>query len=139
MRRWKATSIALLVALAVLAPHVRHADAASRQQLVGHWYSETPGHGEHEGKKFTVRRLLAVNNSNGTKINTFRFYDDARLVGELVTTFTWGFDKNVFWTVCQNTVSNGAMSACTGRNEYDVLSIGATEFRYVSRSSKTKY
>ena len=106
---------------------------------VGTWYSETKEDSTYAGKKYDIRRQVAINRADGTKTNTFRFYAGSQVVGEDIITYSWGVDKGTYWTVCRTVIRNNKAESCSDRQEYDAVSATATETRYRSRSSGRTY
>ena len=129
-------AIFLLVLIALSPVHVR---AQAPQAWIGSWYSETREDKLIDGKKYDIRRELLVNRGDGTKINTFRYYNGGQVVTEAVVTYVWGVDNNVFWTVCRTVLMNGEATACSVRFEYDVISTTVREIRYKSRQTAIEY
>jgi len=130
----------LAAALIIVSP-VRLAQAASMPELVGSWYSETTEDKTKmvAGKPYTLRRELLVNRPDGTKSNIQRYYDGSQLVAEIITTYKWGVQGSLYWTVCQMDIYNGAATPCSERYEYDLISVTPDQIQYKSRKSGITY
>ncbi len=131
----------LAAALIVMVSLARLAQAASMPELVGSWYSETTEDKTKivAGKPYTLRRELLVNRADATKSNIQRYYDGSQLVAEIVTTYKWGVQGNLYWAVCQTDIYNGAATPCSERYEYDLISVTPSQIRYRSRKSGITY
>ena len=63
----------------------------------------------------------------------------AQVLGQVVMSYTWGADNDVYWTECRTTDSSGSVAPCTGRVEYDLLSASQKTLRYKGRQSGITY
>ena len=131
----------LIIALMLATAINRNVQAASMSDLVGSWYSETTEDKNKVvgGKRYTIRRELLINRADGTKSNIERFYSGSQLVDEAITTYKWGVDDNLYWSVCQTSIYRGAATPCSDRFEYDLISVTAQLFKYKSRRTGVTY
>jgi hypothetical protein len=137
MRAVTRASVFLFMVLIVLSSQAR---AADRDAWVGVWYVEVKEDGDVYGKKYNIRRELIVNRADGSKVNTFRYYQSNRIVTEVITTYSrWGVDNGVYWTDCQAVLHDGAQRACSAHNEYAVVSVTPREIRYKSKQTGILY
>jgi len=134
----RATLVSALVfaAIALVAPPAR---SELPKAWVGSWYTEAKEDKEVAGEKYDIRRELLVNRGDGTKTNTFRYYNRGKLVREFVVTYRWGVDSRTYWTVCQTVLVSGEGTPCSTRFEYDVISVTDREIRYKSRQTGIEY
>ena len=113
--------------------------AASREELTGLWYSHLNEEGTVDGVSYTFRCQVVNNRADGTKETRFRYYAGDQLVYELVASYRWGVENNVFWAECVTATARGRTNRCSGRFEYDVLSVTPRLFQYKSRQTGIIY
>jgi hypothetical protein len=113
--------------------------AAGMKEMLGNWYAEVRENSTFQGKRYTLRQQIELNRPDGTKIVMFRYYAGNLQIGESVITFAWGAADNVHWAVCQTEVTNGHVTPCSWRTEYDILSANEHELRYRGRQFGTIY
>jgi len=129
------------IALMLAGSFGRSGQAASMSELVGNWFSETTEDKNKvvDGKPYTIRRELLINRADGTKSNIQRYYSGARLVTEVITTFKWGVNDNLYWAECQTVLYKGAATPCSDRYEYELISVSAQQIQYKSRKTGVTY
>lgn len=130
---------AAAVFLTTLVVTPSNTNAQGMADWAGSWYSETKEDGQVNNKKYSIRKQLAVNRADGTKVNIFRFYSGARLVAEDVITYRWGVDKDLYWTICQTVLTDGKASPCDARIEYEVIAVSRQQLRYKSKKTGISY
>jgi hypothetical protein len=138
-RRTRCRVIIPAVLFALIASTPLQAVADRPAAWVGAWFSETKENKDVGGDKYDVRRELLVNRADGTKTNTFRYYDNGRLVKEFVVTYEWGVDGKTYWSVCRTILVSGDTTPCSARFEYDIVAVSAREIRYKSRKTGIDY
>jgi hypothetical protein len=113
--------------------------AATFESLVGRWAIEVREKETFNGEPYNIRRQIELNRADGTKSVTFRFYDDCRLVGELVNNSTWGVRDGIHWVRCSSIVIGGNTSSCSRYHEYPITSVTPNKVTYYSRERGTAY
>lgn len=126
-------AVLLLVAGAAIAM------AASFEDLVGRWAIEVRENETFNGEPYNIRRQIEHNRPDGTKSVTFRFYDDCRLVGELINHSRWGVRNGVHWVRCTSIEQGGQSVPCDRYHEYPITSVGPDKVTYFSRDRGTAY
>lgn len=111
------------------------------QTWLGTWYSESGNDEQHliDGRKYDNRRELIVNQGDGTRTDTFRYYDKAQLVGERISNSSWGVDDGEFWTQCLSLVKDGDAFPCSVQYKYEIISASSQEIRYKSTQTQNTY
>lgn len=130
---------AVLLAALVPTALVFGVAAAALQDLVGRWTTELWEEDVFAGERYNIRRQIEVNRSDGTKTVTFRFYDDCRMVGELINHGTWGVSNKVYWMRCTWIEQGGQSTPCNTLQEHDIRSVDDKSLTYASRSRGTVY
>lgn len=128
----------VLVALAFFAVAFG-ASAATLKDLVGRWTTELREEETFAGEPYNIRRQIEVNRADGTKTVTFRFYDNCRMVGELVNHATWGVTNKVYWMRCTSIEQGGRTTTCSTLQEHDIQAVDDKSLTYVSRARGTVY
>ena len=132
----RAARASLLAALLALAPAVH---AEGKADLVGTWYGEILQGGMRGQVKYDAYRTLSHNRPDGTKTIVFRYYDAGKVVQQSNAVLLWGLEGGKYWTVCVEFVFEEMVAPCSGRQEYDVLSLTPEEMRYRSTGSGIEY
>jgi hypothetical protein len=127
----------LLIACVCLPGTASGADAS--QMLVGNWYGERAHSGTFAGKPFNHRRWLVAHQSDGTARDIYRYYLDGKVQGEYTEDYGWGVTNNIYWNICRSKSTNGVVTSCSERSEYEIQSLTTGEFRYRSLKSQTSY
>lgn len=133
--------VLLRVALAcgLLLASAAMATSQTLQDLVGRWTTELREDSTFGGEPYNIRRQIEVNRPDGTKTATFRFYQDCRLIGELINHATWGVGNKVYWMRCTSIELGGQTFRCSTLQEHDIRSVDEKSLTYVSRSRGTVY
>ena len=107
--------------------------------MVGRWYHELKEAGTFDGVPYTIRRQIESNRPDGTKTAQFRFYDNCRLVGELVNELDYFVQNGVYRTRCTAIIKGGQRYACDETSHYDLRSADAEHISYANRSTGILY
>ena len=113
------------------------AGAASRDDLLGTWYGESQDNGQLDGISFDNRRWTVVHTPDGTGMQIMRFYQGARFQIEIVMSFVWGVDNNVWWVECSTVRDARGLQDCSRipRSDYRIDSLDSGGMRYTSLSA----
>jgi hypothetical protein len=128
LRHLKWALAAMLVGL------LNAAGAADRQDLLGTWYGETRDSGQVEGLAFDTRRWTIVQTPDGTGLQVMRYYLDSRFQTEMVMSYTWGVDNDIWWIECITVRDDRGLQDCssTPRGDYRIESLDSGGMRYTS-------
>lgn len=128
LRRLKWALAAMLVGL------LNAAGAADQQDLLGTWYGETRDSGQVEGFAFDARRWTIVQTPDGTGLQVMRYYLNSKFQTEMVMSFTWGVDTDVWWVECITVRDDRGLQDCsrTPRTDYRIESLDSGGMRYTS-------
>jgi hypothetical protein len=134
-RRLGVTLALMLLAVATIA------EAASREELVGTWYGEAQDYGVIEGRHFDMRRWTIVQTPDGTGLQVMRFYFQSAFVAEMVMSFSWGVDNNLWWVGCVGLRDSVGFQNCghLPRSDYTIESLDGQGMRYTSTVDRKSY
>ena len=138
IRRMLTPFFAFLFIACLCLPNVASV-ADTSQMLVGNWYGEKAQSGTFNGKPFNHRRWLVMHQSDGSARDIHRYYLDEKVQGEYIEDYGWGVTNNIYWNICRAKNTNGTVTSCSERSEYEILSVTSGEFRYRSLKSQTSY
>jgi hypothetical protein len=115
--------------------------AAERQDLLGTWYGETQDRGEVDGHSFDTRRWTIVQTPDGTGMQVMRYYLNSAFQTEMVMSYTWGVDGDVWWVECLNVRDDRGLQDCsrTPRADYRIESIDPGGVSYTSVAFGQRY
>jgi hypothetical protein len=133
--------LGVALALMLLAVATAVAEAASRDDLVGTWYGETQDYGVIEGRHFDMRRWTIVQTPDGTGLQVMRFYFQSAFVSEMVMSFTWGVDNDVWWVACVTLRDSLGLQNCAHlpRSDYRIDALDGRGMRYTSTPHNMSY
>ncbi len=133
--------IGLALALMLLGLNAAVAWAASRQDLLGTWYGETQDNGQLDGISFDTRRWTVVHTPDGTGLQIMRFYLGSKFQTEIVMSFVWGVDNNVWWVECATLRDDRGLQDCSRipRSDYSIEALDSDGMRYTSGAGGQPY
>jgi hypothetical protein len=131
----------LALALMLIGLNAAMVGAASRQDLLGTWYGETQDNGQLDGMSFDSRRWTVVHTPDGTGMQIMRFYQGTRFQTEIVMTFLWGVDNDVWWVECATLRDDRGLQDCSRlpRSDYRIDGLESQSFRYTSSTAGQSY
>jgi len=131
----------LALALLLLGLNAAMASAANREDVLGSWYGETQDNGQLDGISFDSRRWTIVHTPDGTGMQIMRFYQGSRFQTEIVMSFVWGVDNNVWWVECSTLRDARGLQDCSRipRSDYSIESLDDGGMRYTSTTGGQRY
>jgi hypothetical protein len=131
----------LALALLLLGLSAAMVGAASREDLIGTWYGETQDNGQLDGVSFDSRRWTVVHTPDGTGMQIMRFYLGSKFQTEIVMSFVWGVDNNVWWVECSSLRDDRGLQDCSRipRSDYSIESLDSGGMSYTSTVGGQRY
>jgi len=134
-------SCKLALVLALVCLPVVAAGAADRQDLLGIWYGETQDRGQVNGVPYDMRRWTMVQTPDGTGMQVMRYYSGSQFQFEVVMSYLWGVDNDVWWTECVSLRDDRGLQDCSRapRSDYRIDSLDSAGMRYTSMTFGNPY
>jgi hypothetical protein len=141
MKRCASSRLGVALAGILLGLAAAAAQSASREDLISTWYGETRDYGVIEGRHFDMRRWTIVQTPDGTGLQVMRFYFQSAFVAEMVMSFTWGVDHDVWWVACVTLRDSLGLQNCghLPRADYRVDGLDVRGMRYTSTVDRKTY